>query len=268
MDTITSTNNQRIKDLVKLHKRRAREREGRVVLEGVRLVEEGFAAGFVQELFVADTVADTVRGQALIKAAMTSGITVWHCEPRVLQKAGETAANPGVIAAATIPPWGDLKEPLAEHAFVLWADELSDPGNLGTMVRTAAAAGAVAVAVTAGSVDPWNSKVVRSSMGSVFRIPLLYRTRSQMLQLFHSLDFDIVVADIQDAELYHAVNLLGRTVITIGNEAAGVHHDTLQQARHRVTLPMLAGVESLNASVAASVLLYECRRQRDIHRFI
>ncbi len=263
MDTITSDQNQRIKDLLKLQRRRVRDRQGRMALEGVRLVEEGFAAGLIQDLFITPALAESQRGRSLIQTAVGHQIPVWYCAPHVLQKAGETSANTGVIAVAAIPPWATLAEPMATDAFVVWADGLADPGNLGTIIRTAAAAGAAAVALSAGTVDPWNAKVVRSAMGAAFRIPLLQAPRRELLELFASLSFAIMAADIRDAQAYHQVDLRGRTVIVVGNEATGVHEDTLARAHTRIMLPMAAGVESLNASVAAAILLYECRRQRD-----
>ena len=265
MQAITSEQNPRIKRMVKLQKRRHREKTQEMAVEGLRLVEETLAGGFLLEVFFDEDLVWNDREKSLLEAIVQRGLPAWSVNHRLLQKMCQTQTPAGILGLSSIPAWQDLKEPLAANAFVLLADAIQDPGNLGTMIRTGAAAGASAVIIGQDCVDPWNPKTVRASMGAVFRVPLATGSRKDILNVLEQRRFSIIAADIQGAVPYYKATLKNRIAIAIGSEAEGLHESFVKASQTRVFLPMDRGVESLNAATAAAVLLYECRRQRDCH---
>ncbi len=260
---ISSPQNQRIKELVKLQRNRYRAKTGRLIVEGVRLVEEALETGFLQEAYASRQLENSERGRTLIQWLKLRSIPLWTCSPEALQKGGETSTNPGIVGIASQPHADLHRQTVGGNGFVLWADEIGDPGNLGTLIRTAAAAGADAVMLSAGSVDPWNSKTVRASMGAVFRVPVCIESRQALVSWCFQEHVAIAVADSARGRRYDTADLSQRLALVIGSEAHGVHADVAENARLHVCLPMHRGVDSLNAAAAAAILLYECRRQRD-----
>jgi TrmH family RNA methyltransferase len=141
---------------------------------------------------------------------------------------------------------------------------LQDPGNLGTIIRTSSAANVGAVLIGKGSVDPYSPKVVRSTMGSIFQVPIisLEDLAEALRWLKNNYSFKVIVGDLEASDYYYEENLTGNTVIVIGNENRGPSKSILDIADKSVKIPLLGRTESLNASVAASILIYESVRQR------
>ncbi|HHY15290.1 MAG TPA: RNA methyltransferase, partial [Firmicutes bacterium] len=145
---------------------------------------------------------------------------------------------------------------------LLVADEIQDPGNMGTLIRTAVASGVRGLLAVEGSVDLYNPKVVRSTAGAIFHLPHWVFPRTRVLELLDSSESSVVVADLERAVDYWAVSYPQNVAVVIGNEARGVHELFRNRADLRVKIPLVGAVESLNASVASAVLLYEILRQR------
>lgn len=262
-EPIASLKNPRIKHVVKLQRQKYRCTHRQLLVEGVRLVEEALHKNYLQELFFSPQRLHSHRGRELLASARDAGVRVWSCSEHVLDKAGATQTSPGVLGVAGLPEPGQLADLTAPDAFVVWADGIKDPGNLGTMIRTAAAAGAGAVLLSPETVDPFGTKVVRASMGAVFSIPLVFASRHELSRELKRFGFLRTAAALSQGKPYYQADLSKRVALIIGSESVGPDPAVMAAVDQRLTIPMAAGVESLNAAIAAAILLYECRRQRE-----
>ena len=258
---ISSRANPRVKQLRGALAGYARLSGGLVAIEGEHLLEEAIASGMVLKcIFLAEgrelpLAAQRLRGQ----------VEILHLTEDVFTSIADTRSPQGV-AALLVPPVRKLDTALREVPLLLIASGLQDPGNLGTLIRSAAAFGATGVLTTPGTVNPWNGKSLRASAGSIFGIPVVPVTLEELLGLKrHGVRLlaavgngigSAEVAEIQSVDLTAGVGLL------IGNEGAGLGSEFLDIADARVTIPSTGAVESLNAAIAGSLLLFEAFRQR------
>jgi TrmH family RNA methyltransferase len=260
---ITSTKNPQIKQLRSLlANRKDRRHERLFVIEGVRLVEEALQAQAEVALVVynREQLMATERGVALVAqlAALPHGYEV---SPEVLQAVSDTVTPQGVVAAVR---WPTLEAPL--HGVVLVLDALQDPGNVGTLLRSAVATGISQVICTVGTADVYSPKVARAAMGAHFRLPIVQDVGWDQVPLLLSAA-DQVYAAVADASMpYYAADWRQSAALIIGNEANGVSEAGLAAATKQIAIPMSPGVESLNAAVAGSVILFEMQRQRKLGR--
>lgn len=182
--------------------------------------------------------------------------------PAVFASAVETESPQG-IAALVEPPRFSLADALAgSNPLVLITAGLQDPGNLGTLIRSAEAFGASGVLALPGTVHVWNAKVLRASAGSAFRVPVVYERSARVFDALAERRIPVLAAVAGDAVPSTRMNLSGPAAILIGNEGSGLSVELLERAHSRIAVPMPGPVESLNAAVAASILLYEAARQR------
>lgn len=248
---ITSPTNSTLKLIRALQsKRRTREKEGAFVIEGVRLLEEAARASIAPRIILRTPELDE-RSQAAIRSF--PNVPALMVMPALLASISETDSPAGVLA---IVPFPSLAFPSFPD-FVLILDRLSDPGNLGTLLRTAEAAGVAAVYLMPGTVNAYNPKVVRAAMGAHFRLPIVEKTWAELPVEAA----DTWVADLA-GETYTQVNWRAAQALIVGSEAEGPSEAALAFTPNRVTIPMPGRAESLNAAVAAGILLFEAARQR------
>jgi RNA methyltransferase, TrmH family len=275
VEKITSRQN----PLVKRFRRvRAGSERHHIFLEGLRLIEDALAAGVRFET-VAFTPAleASERGLRLMDELQKIPCRGAHVPPQVMEAIAETESPQGV-AAIVSRPFHELAEVFAgPPTLVIIADGLQDPGNLGTIIRTAEAAGADCVVTTRDTVDPFNQKALRASMGSALRLPVVTDAKcAEALKLCRAGGITLigtraspsrkpVIEDASRAEKTRAYTDADLTVplaFILGREATGLDEQTAADADQFVFIPMRAEVESLNVSAAAAVLLYEAARQR------
>ena len=262
---ITSTKNPLVKRLRALAERTAREAEGQMVVEGVRLVAEALAERVPIELLFYDPKAGAkdTRISELVGKASAAGARTIEATPHVIAACSQVDTPQGILAVVEVPAV-DLSVILeAPDLLLVVADRLQDPGNLGTIVRVADAAGASAVAVTRGSVDPHNPKAVRATMGSLFHLPVAEVDRDDLVRQLAERGIRILVADQHGAEDYTAASYASPVVVVLGGEAEGVHPLWREAAATLVRIPLYGRAESLNVAIAAALLLYEARRTRE-----
>jgi len=236
-----------------------------MVVEGVRFVAEAQAARVPTELVLYDPQAarEDARIAAAVAQAEAAGIRTIEASAHVLAACSTLDTPPGVLAVVAIPPY-DLSTVLASRDLLLVvADRVQDPGNLGTIVRVADAAGASAVAVTHGSVDPYNPKAVRATMGSVFHLPVVEGGRDDLARQLERRGVRLLVADPRGTQDYRAASYAPPLAIVLGGEAEGVH-PLWREAATTLRIPLYGRAESLNVAVAAALLLYEARRSREV----
>jgi TrmH family RNA methyltransferase len=255
---ITSLKNDRVRLVRALQeRRRVRQRERRFVVEGVRLCYETINTGLRPHfaLYTA-RIREDPRGQALLTAWQEAGVPCEEVSDEVMAACSDTETPQGLLAVVPIP---DLPLPL-HPTLTLILDRLRDPGNLGTVLRTALAAGVEGVLLAPGTVDATNPKAVRAGMGAHFRLPMVAMDWDEIRRTLAGCR--VYLADARGALTYTDADWTGRVALIVGGEAAGAGGRAHALAEATVAIPMAGGVESLNAAVAAAVLLFEAARQR------
>ena len=244
-----------------LSRRKEREDRGLFLAEGVRVVEELVRSPTVLDLAViSSSLGDTERGRAL-EAALRERVDVRRVGAGELNELAETRTNQGVLVVAEVSS-GDLPDPdPGEASAILALDGVQDPGNLGTLVRTAAAFGFDGVVALPGTVDPWNPKAVRASAGALFHLPVLVAGLDAMLDRLSPRGHALLGADAGGAPVGGA-RVPDRVVLAVGNEGAGLSGPVRDRCAGLVAVPMQGGTESLNVAVAAGILMYELTRGR------
>lgn len=255
MSSISSPHNERVKLVRQLQQQaKARRQHRRLVLEGVRLVRDALETGIRPDFVCYTPDIEDRPGQALIARLQDQGIVCLTVTGELMREMADTETPQGILG---VFPWPDQSLP-ASPALLFVADGWRDPGNLGTALRTAAAAGVEGVVVTPGTVDPYNPKTLRAGMGAHFRVPVLALAWPDLAGRFPGLP--IYVADAAGEVRYDAVDWSRPSILVIGGEAYGPQ-DAVRRLPHTlISIPMVAGAESLNAAVAASLLIYEARR--------
>jgi TrmH family RNA methyltransferase len=253
---ITSVSNPKLKLIRNLQaKRAAREAEGLFVVEGARLIEEAARAPGAPRLALYVDGLDP-RAQAALEQLRVRGAALELATTQVMAAASGTETPPGLLAVVPLP----VLEPLAPLTLALVLDGLRDPGNLGTILRTADAAGVQAVFLTPGTVDAYNPKVVRAAMGAHFHLPVVALGWDALAQRLAGLA--LWLAEARAGEAYPRVDWRAPSALMIGSEANGPSQAARRLALGRVSIPMPGRAESLNAAVAAGIILFEAARQR------
>jgi TrmH family RNA methyltransferase len=262
---LTSTQNPLVKEIRKLHQAKGRREQQLFLLEGTHLLEEACAVDYPL-VTVCCTPDWQERHQELWQNAVTRCQRAEVVSQEVLKAIATTVQPDGVVATAERRLTPDLenspKSPLLA-SIGLALETLQDPGNLGTIIRTAAAAGAEGLWLTTDSVDLDNPKVLRSSAGQWFRLPMAVSRDLKDVVCQCQAQGIQVVATVPKATLsYWDIDLCRPTLILLGNEAAGLSSDLVVNADKQVQIPLMPGVESLNVAIAAALMLYEAQRQR------
>jgi TrmH family RNA methyltransferase len=255
---ITSTKNPKIQWVRGLQSRvQIRREEGAFVVEGVRLVEEALAAGWeARLLYYTEDLGE--RGRKVVSGYASKGIQTEAVAPHVMRAASDVETPPGILAVLSV-----REIPLPETIdFVFIPGEVRDPGNLGAMLRTAAAAGVQAVFLPTGTVDAFSPKVLRSAMGAHFRLPLRSLPWEEIEAGLHGASLRIYLADAWQGVVYSEAGFHQPLALIVGGEAGGAGPFAENLAHERVRIPMPGGTESLNAAAAAAILLFEVVRQR------
>lgn len=253
---ITSTSNPRVQWIRGLQrKRRMRLAEGAFVIEGTRLGEEALRAGLVPR-FVAHVAELDERTATVVHSFARRGATMLPVSEQVMRACASTDAPQGFVAVLPFP----VETVLPRLTLAVVADGVADPGNLGTLLRTAWAAGVEAVFLSPGTVDAYNPKVVRSAMGAHFHMPLVSETAEGIHQRLQGLA--VWLAQPRGGVAYDRLDGRQPLAVVIGQEAHGPASFWRKHAAGAVTIPVEGPVESLNAAIAAAVILFEVRRQR------
>ncbi len=257
---ITSTSNPKIQWIRKLQsRRRERQQEKAFVVEGVRLVEEALFSEWEVRLVIYDQSLDE-RGQQLVNAFVRQGVSVEEVATPVLRTASATENPQGILAVLSLPT---LPLPQPNQISLLFIpDGVRDPGNLGTMLRTAAAAGADAILLPEGTTDPFAPKVVRAAMGAHFHLPIHSLSWPAIAELMQQAGLQVFLADAAGGVAYTQADFCQPLALIIGGEAQGASPYAESLANNRVHIPMHGKTESLNAAIAAAILLFEIVRQR------
>lgn len=265
MEQITSVKNNRVKEWASLKQKKYRNSTGKYIAEGVRLVEEVIASGASVEAILIAGDLQSGRFDKIVNGAHSKDIVMYEVAEAVIEHISDTKSPQGVIAIVHRHE-GDPAQFIAgkEKPLYLVLDSLQDPGNLGTMIRTADAVGATAVFVSKTSVDLYNPKVIRSTMGSLYHLPVFEVDLIEFLPQLQAAGVKVVGTAPEADRTVYGYDFTQGTALVIGSEAHGMSADVAALTDAQITLPMPGQAESLNAAIASSVMLYEALRQRTV----
>lgn len=260
---IESLQNPRVKNAVKLRKGKARKQSGTTLVEGYRELLRASESGWhFKELYVCPELFIDPGAKKLAEAIHSSGIATFHCTEAVFRKMSYRDTPDGLMALSPLVGKNLTDLELPPNPLLLIAEDLEKPGNLGTILRTADAAGVDAVIACDHKTDLSNPNVIRSSIGTLFFIPIAEADSEETLNWLKNNNIQTVAA-IPDAEQeYTQIDLRGGTAIIVGAEDTGLSPFWKTQSDTQVSIPMLGRNDSLNVSTAAAIILYEAVRQR------
>jgi len=249
MDKITSRNNPRVKYMVSLSRPQGRKKTGEVLLEGKNLVEEAVQKGIeLLEVFMTEEFYEREKINFATKMVLVP--------EDVLKKIATTKTSPGIVAR--IKPermsWKEVQ--CGKRLLIL--DGLKDPGNVGTLLRTAAGGGIEGVILLNHSADPWQNKVLRATAGTIFEMKVAEVLDEEKKEFFKVLEHNwkIYLADPNKGRDFREVDFSERSVLVLGHETKGISSDFYELVHERVTVPLQRGIESLNVAAAGAILIY------------
>ena len=251
---IISPTNDKIKNIKKLERRSFREKSGEFIIEGRRSVTDAIENGAEISYVICREDAEVT---------FPEGIKVCATDKKTFADMTDTESPQDMLAVAKSKS-ASLEDVLkSEPSLIVYLDRVQDPGNLGTIIRTADARGDAAVILSEGCVDLFNSKVIRSTMSSVFNIEIVKDAKTEdVFPEFKKAGYKIVAGALSEkSEDLYSADLKGKTVIVIGNEGNGVSDYVLDNADKLIIIPMNGKAESLNAAISAGIMMYEHLRQ-------
>lgn len=261
---ITSPTNPIIKNIKGLYRKKTRWSKKRFLIEGINSIEELLnKENLIDTIIYSDKLLDVNEGIDLLNMINKTNINIINV-PHNLYKEITDVSNPQGIMAIVKFNLVPFKDILKNKGFLVLLDEVMDPGNMGTIIRTADAFGANGVIISEGSVDIYNPKVVRASMGSIFHIPLCYVDNiSETFEAFKERSIPILATSLESHKFIHEIDIKEDMVFVIGNEARGVSKSSIVNADELVKIYMPGEAESLNAAIAASIIMYEVAINRN-----
>jgi len=259
LNSVTSRQNPLVKQLRRAFSHGEATGNGHIAVEGLHLIEEAIRSGLrLHAIFFSESAGP--RAERLLPQVGKNVETLLL--PDEVFASAVATEHPQGVAALVAPRKFELKDVVASGGLLIVAMGIQDPGNLGTLLRSAEAFGAGGVILAEGTVSAFNSKVIRAAAGSLFRLPCVSASFAEVLPQLRSNAMRIIATSSHKGTPLPQANLKGGVALLIGNEGAGVPREALAQADERIVVPHSSNVESLNAGVAAAIILYEAARQR------
>ncbi|WP_343764586.1 RNA methyltransferase [Clostridium oceanicum] len=251
-----------IKLLRKLKEKKYRVKEKKFLIEGFRFVEEALKSkSEIESIFVLEKSLDKFKN--LCTRYNINNNNCYVVSEGAFKSISDTKNPQGIIAIVK-----NKKIALSENkGFYILADKVKDPGNMGTIIRTAHAAGALGVIITKGTVDVYNEKTLRSTMGSIFYVPIIEDYSLKVLEELRETGFKLLVSSLDTKNNFYDVDLTGNLIVSVGNEGNGISDDILSLGDFKVKIPMPGNAESLNVAVACSIMTFERVRQINTLKF-
>lgn len=245
---ITSTQNEQIKRIKQLHKRKGRTQTGMFIIEGLHLIEEAHLSKWGIHTVV---LREDVEAPVYLEEK-----NIVHVSEQVFASIAQTNSPQGILAVVAMK-----EDKLTPSSLTLIIDAVQDPGNIGTMIRSADAAGFTSVIVGFGSADVYNDKVIRATQGSIFHVDVIQMKIADALEILEENDTFIVATSLEGAVDYTEMTVKENMALIVGNEGAGVAQEFIEAANQIVKIPIYGQAESLNVSIAASILMYDMKRK-------
>lgn len=262
MNVITSKDNSIIKEIKKLKDRKTRSAKGEFLVEGFRFVEEALKSDFeVKTLVIEESIQDKLANYNIDK--YLDKIEFIYVTKTIMKLLASTETPQGILAVVKNK---DVKL-IDNEGFYIFCDKVQDPGNLGTIIRTAHASGALGVILRKGTVDLYNDKTLRSTMGSIFNVPVVYDNDDlDIIMSLKNKGFKVVSSSLDTDYNFYDIDLTGKCIIVVGNEGNGISSEIFAISDEKFKIPMPGGAESLNVGIATSVIAFEAVRQRTMSK--
>ncbi|HOM01667.1 MAG TPA: 23S rRNA (guanosine(2251)-2'-O)-methyltransferase RlmB [Acetivibrio sp.] len=262
MNYISSVQNPVIKEIKSLKQKKYREEKNMFFIEGIRFMEEALKEEVqIHKILVSDKLGDTNSGREILDKVNSGGYSVFALPHKLFTEISDTQNPQGILAVLGIKNYS-IEDVWDAKNFFIVLDSIQDPGNMGTIIRTADAVGATGVIVSKGCVDVYNPKVLRSTMGSIFHVPIcLSEDIIETMESMKKRGVTICASHLEGNCDYFDLEYNKNIAIVIGNEANGISENIKNYADILVRIPMPGRAESLNASVAAGILMYEILRK-------
>ena len=262
-EIITSLQNQRVKDAVKLRDRRFRERQQRFLIDGLREIARASSAGIrIEEAFICPQLFSDQRPSEILKLLAEQKTEILTVTTAVFAKLAFGDRTEGIVAIARTPALSLGQIDLSDNPLVGVVEGIEKPGNLGAVLRSADGAGLSALILAGGVTDLYNPNAVRASLGTIFSLPVCSTASDEALRWLVNRKLKIYSARVDAPNLYTEVDFTGPTAIVLGGEAEGLTDAWRSPLVTPVRLPMLGAADSLNVSASAAILFYEALRQR------
>lgn len=266
-EVLKSPDNKKIKELQQLTKKKNRYAQEAYMIEGIRFVESALEKEVVlKDVFFSSDLRENARGTQLIEAVMKRDIRYHEVSSKLFNSISDTVNSQGILAIAPMPKnTTESDENLVFSNLSIVLDRVQDPGNLGTIIRTADAAGIKDIVLVKGTTDPYSTKVLRSTMGSIFDVKLHFMETEEVIEVMKTQGIRLTVTSLEATNFHYELSVADPLALVIGNEGNGVSDAFSEAADELIKIPMYGGAESLNASVAAGIVMYDCAiRQRNL----
>ena len=258
IDYIQSKDNKTIKHIISLQQRKYRQKFGEYTVEGIRAVTDLGKKGFLRAILIRESKRSEL--EPLVQKDFTIS-SVYVVQDPIFDKIEHSVNGQGILGIAK-KCINDLHSFIVEDGLYVALDGVQDPGNLGTIIRTAVAAGAKGIFLLKGTVDPYNEKCVRSTMSALCNIPIFEDiTLSEFYDFIKDNTIKTYVTSLDNAKPYHTISYAKRTMVILGNEGNGVSKEIIEMCDQAITIPMYGDIESLNVSIAAALCMYKVREQ-------
>jgi TrmH family RNA methyltransferase len=260
MDIIKSKDNSKIRYVRSLSSKKGRDEKNAFIVEGVKFVNEAiYENAHIISLIFNENTLNKTNAREIYDFALKSEIEIVTCEENVFKTVADTISSQGVLAVI------EMKKNFStinDFKFAIMCDRIQDPGNLGTIIRTADAFGPAAVILNKGCVDEYNPKVVRASAGAIFRVPFIHSDiDKEMISKLKESGYAIISTVVDSEYSFEDIDMYEKICLVIGNEGQGVSQEISECSHMNITIKMSGRSESLNASIAAGISIYEIRKK-------
>ena len=258
IDYIQSKDNKTIKHIISLQQRKYRQKFGEYTVEGIRAVTDLGKKGFLRAILIRESKRGELEPLVQKDFSISS---VYVVQDPIFDKIEHSVNGQGILGIAQ-KCINELHSFIVEDGLYVALDGVQDPGNLGTIIRTAVAAGAKGIFLLKGTVDPYNEKCVRSTMSALCNIPIFEDiTLSEFYDFIKDNTIKTYVTSLENAKPYHTISYAKRTMVILGNEGNGVSKEIIEMCDQAITIPMYGDIESLNVSIAAALCMYKVRER-------
>ena len=258
IDYIQSKDNKTIKHIISLQQRKYRQKFGEYTVEGIRAVTDLGKKGFLRAILIRESKRSELEPLVQKDFSISS---VYVVQDPIFDKIEHSVNGQGILGIAK-KCINELHSFIVEDGLYVALDGVQDPGNLGTIIRAAVAAGAKGIFLLKGTVDPYNEKCVRSTMSALCNIPIFEDiTLSEFYDFIKDNTIKTYVTSLENAKPYHTISYAKRTMVILGNEGNGVSKEIIEMCDQAITIPMYGDIESLNVSIAAALCMYKVREQ-------
>ena len=258
---IISKENERVKYTKSLLKSKNRQKELKYIIEGYRILTLAIECNAdLDYVFINETFEDKEEHNKFLDILKNKNIKIFRTTNKIFKELVDTENTQGILGVVRFKAKKIEHNINCENKFVLILDRIQDPGNMGTIIRTADAAGVDAIILLKGCVDVYNPKVIRSTMGSIFDMNIIHCTQEECLKELKDKKFKIVSSYLNTDNYYHETEYNEKTALVIGNEANGVNDELIKESDILVKIPIYGNAESLNAAISSAILMYEIKK--------